>query len=53
MKKGDYIYYRDNHGNTCPTIIESVRGNKIKIKNLGGQSVWVKKSNCVLQSEAP
>ena len=51
MKKGDYIYYRDKNGDTCPTIIQSVNNKKVKIENLSGKKVWVNKSNCDLQSE--
>lgn len=52
MKKGDHIYYLDKNLDTCPTVIEAVKDNKVKIKNLTDRTVWVKKSNCVLQSEA-
>lgn len=47
----DYVYYRDKDGNTCPTIIQAINGDRVKIENLDGRKVWVKKSNCDLQSE--
>ena len=52
MKTGSYVYYYDKNGNTCPTIVEAVKGNKIKIENLNFKMVWVDKKNCVLQEEA-
>jgi hypothetical protein len=50
MKINDFVYYYDQNGNTCPTVVEAVRGEKVKIENLEFKKVWVKKANCELQT---
>ncbi len=36
-------------GNTCPTIAEKIKGDKILIENLNFKKVWVNIKNCELQ----
>jgi len=56
FSKGDYVYYKDQNDETCPTIVEDVKKRKdgfwLHLENLDCKMVWVKASNCELQAEA-
>jgi len=53
MMKGSKVYYYSKDGDTVPAEIIKMSKNKrrCKITNLRCKQVWVKVSNCELQSE--
>lgn len=51
MKQGDYIFYKSKEHGLYPTIVDRIKGDRVRCEGPRGQMIWVSISKCQLQEE--